>query len=51
MKKPNLFDRFIYWLFKKIFGTREISKQEMCKNAQDVCGCKCATCAWHIKEE
>jgi len=29
----------------------EISKEDMCKQAQDICSHKCEDCAWNMKGE
>lgn len=41
-------DNFIIRFLKKIglIKEYEISKSEMCKNAQSVCNHNCDTCAW-----
>ena len=48
MKQKNIFVRFFEWLLEKlgIIETYEISKEEMCKNARDICDKNCEMCAW-----
>lgn len=55
MKKLNILERFIRFLLNKlnIIGSKEISKENMCRNAQSVCDKNCDCCAWntHMKGE
>ena len=48
MKQKNIFIRFLEWLLEKlgIIETYEISKEEMCKNARNICDKNCEMCAW-----
>ena len=51
MKQKNKFVKFFEWLLKKlrIIETHEISKEEMCKNARNVCNKNCESCAWNTR--
>lgn len=53
MKRKNIFVRFLEWLLEKlgIIETYEISKEEMCKNASDICDKNCEMCAWNTKDK
>ncbi len=53
MKRKNIFIRFFEWLLKKlgIIKTYEISKEEMCKNARNICNKNCKMCAWNTEED
>ena len=44
MKKESIFIRFLKWI--GIIKEYEISKSEMCKNAQNICSHNCSICAW-----
>lgn len=52
MKQKNIFVRFLEWLLEKlgIIETYEISKEEMCKSARDMCDKNCEMCAWNTDE-
>jgi hypothetical protein len=52
MKPKNKFSIFFEWLLEKlgIIKTYEISKEEMCKNARDICNKNCKMCAWNTEE-
>lgn len=52
MIKKNIFVRFLEWFLEKIgiIKTYEISKEEMCKNARDICDKNCKMCAWNTEE-
>ena len=52
MKPKSKFSIFLEWLLEKlgIIETYEISKEEMCKNAGDICDKNCEMCAWNTDE-
>lgn len=45
MRKETFIYRFLKWL--GLIKTYEVSKSEMCKQAQSVCHRNCESCAWH----
>lgn len=49
MKPKSKFSIFLNWLLEKlgIIETYEISKEEMCKNARNMCDNNCEMCAWN----
>ena len=47
--KEPIFIKILRWL--GLFEERQIGKNEMCKQAQDVCNHNCDSCAWAEKEE
>ena len=49
MNKKTYIERLIIWILKslKIIETKEVSKYEMCKRAQEVCNHNCSSCAWN----
>ncbi len=53
MKQQNKFVKFFKWLLVKvgIIETYEISKEEMCKNARNICNKNCEACAWNTESE
>ena len=52
MEPKSKFSIFLEWLLKKlgIIETYEISKEEMCKNARDICDKNCKMCAWNTED-
>lgn len=48
MKKESWIYKLLRWL--GLIKTYEISKKEMCENAQPICGRHCGSCAWYEGE-
>lgn len=46
-------ERFWIRILKKlgIIEEREVSKKDICKNAQKVCNCNCSGCVWNENRE
>lgn len=46
-EKKNIFIRFLKWI--GVIKEYEVTKSEMCKNAQSICNRDCEDCAWNAE--